>query len=201
MIVVFHVLKFLKSFSVSSVTRRLSTIGRARRLRTFPSFSIRCRTLPLPPPLATRRMEPPLRIRHRWRRHWKNRSASRTLIWTYWTGAAAAQSRTCRTCCWIRWKRSAAAAPWGTMWCWRQDNRRMWQGAIAIITIISRWGALASCQRKRACTLIIGAVLKVCPQFGFCISRVGDPDPHVFGSLGSGSISQRYGSRSFPFLK
>jgi hypothetical protein len=32
---------------------------------------------------------------------------------------------------------------------------------------------------------------------------VGDPDPqdpHVFGPPGSGSISQRYGSGSFPFL-
>jgi hypothetical protein len=32
---------------------------------------------------------------------------------------------------------------------------------------------------------------------------VGDPDPqdpHVFGALGSGSISQRYGPGSFPFL-
>jgi hypothetical protein len=27
-----------------------------------------------------------------------------------------------------------------------------------------------------------------------------DPDPHVFGPSGSGSISQRYGSGSFPFL-
>jgi hypothetical protein len=31
---------------------------------------------------------------------------------------------------------------------------------------------------------------------------VGDPDPHVLGPAGSGSgsISQRYGSGSFPFL-
>ncbi len=39
------------------------------------------------------------------------------------------------------------------------------------------------------------------------LDSVGDPDPdlhpqdlHVFGPLGSGSISQRYGSGSFPFL-
>ncbi len=37
-------------------------------------------------------------------------------------------------------------------------------------------------------------------------SSVGDPDmdpqdPHVIGPPGSGSFSQRYGSRSFPFLK
>ncbi len=170
------------------MTRRLSTTGKARRLRTFPSFSIRCRTFPLPPPLATRLLEPPLRIRHRWRRHWRNHWASRTLIWTYWTGAAAVQSRTCRTCCWIRWRRAAAAtvtAPWGTMSCWRQDNRRMWQGAIAIITIISRWGALASCQRKRVYTLIIGAVLIVCPQ-QCCGSMTfwcdPDPDPRIHAS-------------------
>ncbi len=38
-------------------------------------------------------------------------------------------------------------------------------------------------------------------------SGVGDPDPepdphdpHIFGPAGSGSISQRYGSGSFPFL-
>jgi hypothetical protein len=35
-------------------------------------------------------------------------------------------------------------------------------------------------------------------------SGVGDPDPetdpHVFGPPGSGSISQRHGSKSFPFL-
>ncbi len=35
-------------------------------------------------------------------------------------------------------------------------------------------------------------------------TSVGDPDPHVFGPPGSGSISQRYGSGSgygsFPFL-
>jgi hypothetical protein len=34
-------------------------------------------------------------------------------------------------------------------------------------------------------------------------SGVGDPDPHVFGSPGSGSINKRYGSGSgsgsFPF--
>jgi hypothetical protein len=29
---------------------------------------------------------------------------------------------------------------------------------------------------------------------------VRDPDPHVFGPPGSGSISQRYGPGSFPFL-
>ncbi len=29
---------------------------------------------------------------------------------------------------------------------------------------------------------------------------VRDPDPHVFGPPGTGSISQRYGSGSFPFL-
>jgi hypothetical protein len=29
---------------------------------------------------------------------------------------------------------------------------------------------------------------------------VGDPDPHVFRPPGSGSIRQRYGSGSFPFL-
>jgi hypothetical protein len=34
-------------------------------------------------------------------------------------------------------------------------------------------------------------------------NSVGNPDPqdpHVFGPPGSGSISQRYGSGSFPFL-
>jgi hypothetical protein len=31
-------------------------------------------------------------------------------------------------------------------------------------------------------------------------TSIGDPDPHVFGPPGSGSISQRPGSRSFPFL-
>jgi hypothetical protein len=30
-------------------------------------------------------------------------------------------------------------------------------------------------------------------------SSVRDPDPHFFGPPGSGSISQRYGSGSFPF--
>jgi hypothetical protein len=29
------------------------------------------------------------------------------------------------------------------------------------------------------------------------VSCVADPDPHVFGPAGSGSISQRYGSGSF----
>jgi hypothetical protein len=28
-----------------------------------------------------------------------------------------------------------------------------------------------------------------------------DPDPHVFGPPGSGSVSQRFGSGSFPFLR
>jgi hypothetical protein len=32
------------------------------------------------------------------------------------------------------------------------------------------------------------------------ITSVGDPNPHIFGPSGSGSISQRYGSGSFPFL-
>jgi hypothetical protein len=32
------------------------------------------------------------------------------------------------------------------------------------------------------------------------VSSVGDPDPDVFGPPRSGSISQRYGSGSFPFL-
>jgi hypothetical protein len=32
------------------------------------------------------------------------------------------------------------------------------------------------------------------------MGNVGDPDPHVFGPSGSGSISKRYGSGSFPFL-
>ncbi len=32
------------------------------------------------------------------------------------------------------------------------------------------------------------------------LCSVGDPHPHVFGPPGSGSISQRYGSGSFPFL-
>ncbi len=41
---------------------------------------------------------------------------------------------------------------------------------------------------------------------GIVKSNVGDPDPqdsHVFGppGSGSGSISQKYGSRSFTFLK
>jgi hypothetical protein len=31
-----------------------------------------------------------------------------------------------------------------------------------------------------------------------CIGSVGDPDPHVF--VPPGSVSQRYGSGSFPFL-
>jgi hypothetical protein len=31
-------------------------------------------------------------------------------------------------------------------------------------------------------------------------SSVGDPVPDVFGPPGSGSISQRYGSGSYPFL-
>jgi hypothetical protein len=31
-------------------------------------------------------------------------------------------------------------------------------------------------------------------------SSVWDPDPDVFGPPGSGSISQRFGSGSFPFL-
>ncbi len=31
-------------------------------------------------------------------------------------------------------------------------------------------------------------------------TSVGDPDPDVFGPPGSGSISQRYRSGSFPFL-
>ncbi len=35
---------------------------------------------------------------------------------------------------------------------------------------------------------------------GGTASSVGDPDPHVFGPPGSGSISQRYGSGSFSFL-
>jgi hypothetical protein len=45
------------------------------------------------------------------------------------------------------------------------------------------------------------------PQSGSGVFSVGDPDPHVFGPSGYGSISQRYGSgsgsssRSFPFLK
>jgi hypothetical protein len=29
------------------------------------------------------------------------------------------------------------------------------------------------------------------------VSSVADPDPHVFGPPGSGSINQRYGSGSF----
>jgi hypothetical protein len=35
-----------------------------------------------------------------------------------------------------------------------------------------------------------------------CIAKanIGDPDPDIFGPPGSGSISQRYGSGSFPFL-
>jgi hypothetical protein len=35
-----------------------------------------------------------------------------------------------------------------------------------------------------------------------CTCSVEDPEPHphVFGPPGSGSISQRYGSGSFPFL-
>jgi hypothetical protein len=32
------------------------------------------------------------------------------------------------------------------------------------------------------------------------VSSVGDPDTHVFGHPGSGSISKRYGSGSFPFF-
>ncbi len=46
-----------------------------------------------------------------------------------------------------------------------------------------------------------------CCQGEIVFCNVGDPDPqdpHVFGPPGSGSISQRYGSRSvsvsFPFL-
>jgi hypothetical protein len=31
-------------------------------------------------------------------------------------------------------------------------------------------------------------------------SSVGDPDPHIFGPPGSGSISKIYGSGFFPFL-
>jgi hypothetical protein len=40
--------------------------------------------------------------------------------------------------------------------------------------------------------------------FSILLTSVGDPDPHVFGPPGSGSISQRFGSGSgsgsFPFL-
>ncbi len=36
-----------------------------------------------------------------------------------------------------------------------------------------------------------------CLNTQYC--SVGDPDPHVFGPSGSGSIAQRYGSGSFPF--
>jgi hypothetical protein len=32
------------------------------------------------------------------------------------------------------------------------------------------------------------------------ITSVGEPDPHVFGTPGSGSISQRYGCVSGPFF-
>jgi hypothetical protein len=47
-------------------------------------------------------------------------------------------------------------------------------------------------------------ILKVTKLLKWVISSVGDPDPdpypHVFGPQGSGSISQWYGSISFPFL-
>jgi hypothetical protein len=33
------------------------------------------------------------------------------------------------------------------------------------------------------------------------VSSVADPDPYVFGPPGSGFISQRYGSGSFPFFQ
>jgi hypothetical protein len=44
------------------------------------------------------------------------------------------------------------------------------------------------------------------PDYSMALGSVGDPDPddtHVFGPPGSrsGSIIQRYGSGSFPFLK
>jgi hypothetical protein len=42
------------------------------------------------------------------------------------------------------------------------------------------------------------------PPLQTCIDNLpmlGDPDPDVFGPPGSGSISQRYESGSFPFLK
>ncbi len=37
-------------------------------------------------------------------------------------------------------------------------------------------------------------------QYQIPNASVGDPDPHVFRPPGYGSISQRYGSGSFPFL-
>jgi hypothetical protein len=43
------------------------------------------------------------------------------------------------------------------------------------------------------------------PKVSFSLASIGDPepdpqDPHVFGPPGSGTISQSYGSGSFPFL-
>jgi hypothetical protein len=50
----------------------------------------------------------------------------------------------------------------------------------------------------------LGAAQLVCSQLfvGLPKGCVGDPvqDPHVFGPPGSESISERYGSGSFPFL-
>jgi hypothetical protein len=59
---------------------------------------------------------------------------------------------------------------------------------------------------KRSVCVQIAVVMTANEKFVLYAGKsVGDPDPHVFGPSGSGSIIQRYGfgsgSRSFSFLK
>ncbi len=57
---------------------------------------------------------------------------------------------------------------------------------------------------KAAKTALLSRIFSKPPSGKYLIAlrSVGDPDhdPHVFGPPGSGSVSQRYGSGSFPLL-